>query len=80
MVDCFGSGAMIIHQPSGCDIFVKEILRPLYIFLMLNVLIQLEVAYYYYCIIITVSAILGVVFTIVEVQRVNAQIHDMSFY
>lgn len=59
---------------------MKEIFRPLYVFLVLNVALQLEIAYYYYCFVISISAIIGIVLTIVEVLRVNAQIHEMSFY
>ena len=46
----------------------------------MNVIIQLAVAYYYYCIIIMISAFVGVAFTISEVKSVNAQIHEMSYY
>ena len=71
---------MEIDQPTACDIFVKEILKPLYFFLFMNVIIQMVAAYYYYCIIIMISAFVGVTFTIKEVRSVNAQIHEMSYY
>ena len=43
-------------------------------------IIQLVAVYYYYCILIVISALIGIAFTISDVKSVNAQIHEMSYY
>lgn len=60
----FGPGAMVINKPTAFQIFSKEIFRPLYIFLIANLLIQLEIHYYTYCVVIIASAIGGITITI----------------
>lgn len=64
MEKAFGPGAMMIHQPTACEIFWKEVVRPLYIFLILNLALQLEIQYYYYCFVIGISAVIGILLTI----------------
>lgn len=55
---------MVINQPTAFQIFAKEIFRPLYIFLIANLFIQLEIKYYTYCAVIIISAIGGITITI----------------
>ena len=71
---------MVIEQPTALQIFVGEIFRPLYIFLMFNLALQIQIEYYYFCVVIGVSAIVGITLTIIEMLRVNSQIHEMSYY
>lgn len=43
MLSFYGPGVMVINQPTASEIFVQEIFRPLYIFLMLNVVVETEI-------------------------------------
>lgn len=47
---------------------------------MFNLALQIQIEYYYFCFVIGVSAIIGITLTIIEMLRVSAQIHEMSYY
>lgn len=76
----YGSGAMVINKPTICDIFINELFRPLYLFIIFNLGLQLEIQYYLFCIILTISFVGGIAITINEVIKVNDKIFEMAFY
>jgi magnesium-transporting ATPase (P-type) len=76
----FGQGAMVIEKPTAISIFVEEIFSPLYIFLIINVLLNWEVEYKSFAVFIGMSAIGGLVITVREVMQVSEKIFAMAYY
>lgn len=76
----FGPGAMVINKPTTWQIFVKEVFRPLYIFLILNWALQIEIQYYLFCFLIMISTAIGLAMTIIQLRKINDKIYQMAYY
>lgn len=65
---------MVLELKSIGRLFIDEVMRPLYIFIVLNCAIWLYEEYYYYCIMIFVSAVAGIAASLYETYRLNKKI------
>ncbi len=71
---------MIIEKPSPFVFLIKDILRPLYLFLYLNVAVWIYQAYYYYSGVILGSLIIAVIINLVQTVQLNNKIYQMAYY
>ena len=80
MRSSYGLGTMVIEQPTKVQILVKEITRPLYMFVFFSVALWLYQKYYYYAGIILLTTIVAIIATIIQMVSLNRKIYDMAYY
>lgn len=71
---------MILQHKSPFGLFVDEIMRPLYIFIILSCLLWVYEQYFYYSIIIFVTAAFGISTSLVQTYRINRKIFEMAYF
>ena len=52
----------------------------MYIFLIFNLALQIEIQYYFFCILILISTAIGLAMTIIELRKINDKIFEMAYY
>jgi cation-transporting ATPase 13A3/4/5 len=57
------------------DLFIDEIMRPLYIFIVMSCLLWTYEAYFYYAVMIFVTAAFGIGTSLVQTYRINKRIY-----
>lgn len=76
----YGVGTMILEQKDAIDLFVDEIMRPLYIFIVMSCLLWIYEEYFYYSIMIFVTAAFGIGTSLVQTYRINKKIFEMAYF
>ena len=71
---------MEIEQKSLLVIFVNETMRPLYVFIVLSCILWSYEEYYYYAVMIFVSAVGGIATSLWQTYRLNKKIFAMAYY
>jgi cation-transporting ATPase 13A2 len=77
---CYGVGTMVIHQPSALELLVKELLRPLYLFLFFSVALWFYEKYYYYAGIILLTSSVAIIVNLIQMVQLNTKIFHMAYY
>jgi cation-transporting ATPase 13A3/4/5 len=62
------------------DLFIDEVFRPLYIFIIFSLLLWTYEEYFYYCIMIFVTAAFGIGTSLVQTYRINKRIYEMAYF
>lgn len=71
---------MILPQIPIWLLFVKEIMRPLYLFIVFSTTLWFYELYYYYSAIIVLTASIGIGVNLVQTYRLNKKIYHMAYY
>jgi len=77
----YGPGTMIIRKPTILELLVKEIIQPLYIFLIFSVLFwYLAESYNYFATTLLVVFLIGVVINLYQMVQLFDKIFKMAYY
>lgn len=71
---------MEIERPSLPVLLFREVVRPLYFFIIFTLCVWAFEAYYYYCLVILVTSILGIVINLYQTYNMNNKIYSMAYY
>jgi cation-transporting P-type ATPase 13A2 len=71
---------MVIRQPSALELLVRELLRPLYLFLFFSVALWLYEEYYYYAGIILFTSSVAIIVNLIQMVHLNTKIFHMAYY
>jgi cation-transporting ATPase 13A3/4/5 len=71
---------MVIRQPSALELLIKELLRPLYLFLFFSVGLWFYEMYYYYAGIILFTSSVAIIVNLIQMVQLNAKIFNMAYY
>ena len=80
MQKSFGPGAMILPEQPVWLLFVKQIMRPLYLFIVFSTTLWFYQLYIYYAAIIVFTAAIGIVVNLIQTYKLNKKIHNMAYY
>lgn len=79
--DTYGLGTMVIHKPNCLELFLREILRPLYLFVLFSVFYwYFQQGYIYYAITIFFVSISGLLLNLYQMVQLNNKIFSMAYY
>ena len=73
--ESFGIGTMVIEQPTIPVLFAREIVQPLYIFIIVSIIIWLFDNYQIYCAVIFFTLAFGVILNLYETYKSNKKIN-----
>lgn len=71
---------MVIEKPGLAVLFFREIVQPLYFFIIATLVIWMSEGYYYYCGVIFVTTAIGVIVNLYQTHALNKKIYDMAYY
>jgi cation-transporting ATPase 13A3/4/5 len=71
---------MVIHQSSPLELLVRELLRPLYLFLLFSVGLWFYEKYFYYAGIILFTSSVAIIVNLIQMVHLNAKIFNMAYY
>ena len=80
MLKSFGPGAMILPEQPIWILFVKEVMRPLYLFIIFSTTLWFYQLYVYYAGIIVFTAAIGIIVNLIQTYKLNKKIHEMAYY
>jgi magnesium-transporting ATPase (P-type) len=76
----FGIGTMVISKPSVFTLLLTEVLKPLYIFTLLALVIWIPNKYYFYATMLVIVGIVGIIVNLYQINDMNKKICELAFY
>ena len=77
----YGAGGMMIQKPKKKDLLLKEILKPLYIFLFISVLFWVFISrYHYFAGFVFCASLLGLFTNLYQMVKLNNRIFSLVQY
>ena len=71
---------MIVLRPSYIDLIFKEILRPLYLFLIFSIAFWIwALKYYYFAAVLFIISTIGLVGSLYQMIKINDRIFSMAY-
>lgn len=71
---------MQIERPTIGILFLREVVRPLYFFILFSIILWLHEYYYIYCTIIFLTSAIGIIANLYQTFKLNKKIHGMAYY
>ena len=76
----YGQGAMEIERPSITILFLREIMQPLYFFIIFSLILWMAEEYFIYCGAIFFTSAVGIILNLYQTYQNNNKIHGMAYY
>ena len=76
----FGLGTMVIDRPSLSVLFFREIVQPLYFFILFSIILWMSQSYLLYCGAIFITSAVGIGINLYQTYQSNNKIHSMAYY
>ena len=73
-------GTSMIDRPSLSVLFFREIVQPLYFFIIFSLILWMVQEYFYYCGAIFITTAVGIVVNLYQTYHNNNKIHSMAYY
>lgn len=71
---------MVIDRPNIFVLFVREVFRPLYLFIVFSVSLWTYEMYYYYAGVIFVTSAISIGINLYQIRQLNDRIFHMAYY
>lgn len=71
---------MIIEQPTPLQLLLRELFRPLYLFLFFSIGLWLYEQYYYYSGILLLTSSVAILVNLYQMVQLNKKIFEMAYY
>ena len=76
----YGLGVMQIDTPSIPKLFLQEIMRPLYLFIIFSVVLWYNQEYAYYASVIAGTSVVGILASLVQTYQNNKRVYEMAYH
>jgi cation-transporting ATPase 13A2 len=80
MLKAYGPGSMILESKGIFDLFLTEVVRPLYFFIVMSCVLWSLEQYWSYGMLIFVTALGGILTNLYQTYKLNQKIHEMAYY
>ena len=71
---------MLTEQPTVPVLFAREVVQPLYLFILFSLIAWGIDDYLIYCAVIFATTLIGIVINLYETYQTNKKIHEMAYY
>lgn len=69
-----------MEKPSLFKLFVHEVFRPMFLFIIFSIIVWIITVYFYYVGVIIVSAVVSLAINLYQTNKLNQKIHEMAYY
>ena len=71
---------MVVEQPTIPVLLAREIVQPLYLFIIMSIIVWFFDNYKFYGTVIFFTLVIGVTINLYETYETNKKIHEMAYY